>query len=223
MRNRATFLVFALVLVLPTRPALGDASRQAPSPAQTLRQLLDGNARYVQNRPERPNQRPSAAAQHPLAVILSCSDSRVPPEIIFDQGVGSLFVVRAAGNTYDRLALQSIEYAVDHLGTRLIVVIGHDQCGAVTAAVEAYPKPAVGPMLENIYPAVRATHASPGDKISRAIDENARLTALRLTAEPELAPKVKSGELQIAAARYNLATGAIHFLPMANPPAPVTP
>ena len=221
MRNRATLLVFALTLILPTRAGLGDAAPPGPSPAQALRQLLDGNSRYVENRPSRPDQRPSAAPQHPLAVILSCSDSRVPPEIIFDQGVGGLFVVRAAGNTYDRLALQSIEYAVDHLGTRLIIVIGHDQCGAVTAAVKAYPKPGAGPMLENIYPAVRATHDKPGDQISHAIDENARLTALRLIFEPELAPKIKGGELQIVPVRYNLVTGAIRLLPLANPPAPV--
>ena len=137
----------------------------------------------------------------------------MPPEIAFDQGVGKLFVVRVAGNTFDRLALESIEYAVGHLGTELILVIGHDQCGAVTAAVKAYPDPKVGPMLANIYPAVRATQKSPGDKVSNAVDANAILTAQRLGKDPELAEHIKAGELKILPARYSLATGKVRILP----------
>jgi carbonic anhydrase len=181
--------------------------------ADTLRRLLEGNARYVRNDPAPSNRRPSAAPQHPLAVILSCSDSRVPPEIIFHQGIGDLFIVRAAGNTYDRLALESIEYAVHHLGTKLIVVLGHDQCGAVTAAVQSYPNAAVGPMLENIYPAVRATRNKPGDPASNAISENAVLIAKRLANEPPLAAEVRKGELKIVPARYSLDTGVVRTLP----------
>ena len=223
MKPAVLILFFVSAMLFGGRVSSASSAGNGPSPARALQQLLDGNARYVGDRPARPRQRPSAAPQHPLAVILSCSDSRVPPEVLFDQGVGDLFVVRAAGNTYDRLALQSIAYAVDQLGTKLILVVGHDQCGAVTAAVKTYPKPGVGPMLENIYPAVRATHDRPGDKISQAIDENARLTARRLAAEPDLAPKVKSGELEIVPARYNLATGAIHLISGSNPPAPAPP
>src|SRR5436853_5397354 len=89
-------------------------------PTKALQVLLDGNHRYLSNHVQRPDQRPADSPQHPIAVILSCSDSRVPPEIIFDQGLGKLFVVRVAGNTYDRLALESIQYAVTHLGTTLI-------------------------------------------------------------------------------------------------------
>src|SRR5580658_1984191 len=151
-----------------------DVSNRQP-PAEALQRLLDGNARYVTDKATHPDARPSDAAQHPAAVILSCSDSRVPAEIIFDQGVGALFVVRAAGNTYDQLALQSIEYAVAHLGTSLIIVIGHDQCGAVTAAVAEYPKPTTSPLIKNIYPAVAKTRGQPGDPVSNAISENAVL------------------------------------------------
>lgn len=182
------------------------------SPAAALQQLLDGNARYVGDKATHPDARPSDTAQHPAAVILSCSDSRVPPEILFDQGVGSLFVVRAAGNTYDQLALESIEYAVGHLGARLIIVMGHDQCGAVTAAVHEYPKPTASPMLKNIYPAVEKTKGQPGDPVSNAISENAVLVATRLAHDPRLAPMVTSGELKIVPARYNLATGAVTLL-----------
>ncbi len=139
------FCVIASIAILATivfgSPGWGRAAGNGPTAAAALQQLLDGNARYKADKATRPDSRPSAAAQHPAAVVLSCSDSRVPPEILFDQGVGSLFVVRAAGNTYGQLKLESIEYAVAHLGTRLIVVLGHDQCGAVKAAVQEYPKP----------------------------------------------------------------------------------
>jgi len=190
------------------------ANKSAPliPAAKALQLLLDGNQRYVNNRAERPNQRPSDSPQHPLAVILSCSDSRVPPEIIFDQGVGNLFIVRVAGNTYDRLALQSIEYAVGHLGTTLILVMGHDQCGAVTAALKAYPDPSAGPMLINIYPAVREARGQHGDELSNAIDHNAILISRKLGHEPELAEKVKSGQLRIQPARYILQTGVVKLL-----------
>jgi carbonic anhydrase len=213
-RARARLIVVSLatycMLALATAKAEEATSRTPPGRALQL--LLDGNQRYVTNRAERPHQRPSDLPQHPLAVILSCSDSRVPPEIIFDQGVGNLFVVRAAGNTYDRLALQSIEYAVGHLGTTLIMVIGHDQCGAVSAALKAYPNPQAGPMLTNIYAAVREARRQPGDELSNAIDRNAVLIATKLTHEPDLKERVKSGQLTIEPARYILKTGVVKLL-----------
>jgi carbonic anhydrase len=195
-------------------PGLSLEAPNGPPPAIALQQLLDGNARYVADKATHPASRPSDAAQHPAAVILSCSDSRVPPEILFDQGVGSLFVVRAAGNTYDQLALESIEYAVAHLGASVIVVMGHDRCGAVTAAVQEYPRPAAGPMIENIYPAVAKTRGQPGDSVSNAISENAVLIAERLAKDPLIAAQVSRGQLKIVAARYNLATGAVTILPL---------
>jgi carbonic anhydrase len=136
----------------------------------------------------------------------------VPPEIVFDQGVGALFVVRVAGNTYDQLALESIEFGVVELETRLIIVMGHDQCGAVTAAVEEYPRPVFGPMVTNIYPAVAKTRGQPGDPVSNAVSENAVLTAERLAQDPKFAPMVARGELKIVAARYQLATGVVSLL-----------
>lgn len=181
------------------------------TPGEALRRLMEGNARYVANRAEH-RQRPSDAPQHPIAVILSCSDSRVPPEIAFDEGVGDLFVVRAAGNTYDRLALQSVEYAVEHLGANLIVVMGHQQCGAVKAALASYPNPHAGPMLVNIYPAVRATEHRPGDRWSETVNENAILIAKRLAEEPMLADRIKRDQLKVAAARYDMATGVVTIL-----------
>ena len=205
----ATMVAFCMLLSLTANAE--QTSMPIPS-AKALQVLLDGNQRYVDNRVRRLDQRPSDSPQHPLAVILSCSDSRVPPEMIFDQGVGNLFVVRVAGNTYDRLALESIQYAVTHLGTTLIIVIGHDQCGAVTAALKAYPNRAAGPMLTNIYAAVRETHGKPGNELSNAIDSNAILIARKLAQEPELEEKVKSGQLQVQPARYILKTGAVKLL-----------
>jgi carbonic anhydrase len=202
-----------MVFLMAAQTTFAATPVAGPSGDEALKQLLDGNGRYVQDHAQRPDQRPSAAPQHPIAVILSCSDSRVPPELIFDSGVGRLFVVRAAGNTADRLGVQTIEYAVVHLGTRLIVVMGHDQCGAVGAAVKTYPKEHVGPMLENIYPAVHDTQNKPGDAISNAIDENAILVAKKLAADPALAPSVKRGDLKIVPARYALDTGKVTILP----------
>jgi carbonic anhydrase len=200
------------LIALAIGAAGASSGAQSIPSSQALRQLLEGNQRYVKDHAEHPAQRPSDAPQHPLAVILSCSDSRVPPNIIFDHGVGSLFVVRVAGNTYDRLALQSIDYAVDHLGVTLIMVIGHDQCGAVTAAVASYPNQKAGPMLTNIYPAVRKARGTSGDVVSKAIDYNAILIADRLEHEPELAAKIKKGELKIQPARYILKTGEVKLL-----------
>jgi carbonic anhydrase len=207
-RRVAGFCLLAALLI----GNVGNSADVKISPEQALQQLLDGNNRFMQNRAIHPDARPSAAPQHPIAVILSCSDSRVPPELAFDQGVSKLFVVRVAGNTYDRLALQSIEFAVTQLGTGLILVIGHDQCGAVRAAVKAYPDPHAGPMLENIYPAVRAAEHTSGDKVSAAIDANAELVAQRLEQEPALAAHLKAGDLTILPARYILATGKVVIL-----------
>ncbi len=204
--------IFAAIAFAP--PAWSLAPPKATPPAVALQQLLDGNARYVAGQPTHPASRPSDASQHPAATILSCSDSRVPPEILFDQGVGTLFIVRTAGNTFDRLGRESIDYAATHLHTPLIVVMGHDKCGAVTAAVGEYPKRGGGPMLENIYPAVAKTRGKPGDPVSNAASENAILTAERLARDPRLAPLVATAKLKIVAARYNLATGAVTVLPM---------
>jgi carbonic anhydrase len=204
--------IAAVLCTLACAAASADQTTRLVPPAKALQLLLEGNQRYVTDHAERPNQRPSDSPQHPLAVILSCSDSRVPPEIIFDQGVGNLFIVRVAGNTYDRLALQSIEYAVGHLGTNLIMVLGHDQCGAVTAAIKAYPDRRAGPMLTNIYPAVREASGQPGDELSNAIEHNAVMIARKLGREPELEKKVKSGQLKIEPARYILKTGAVKLL-----------
>jgi carbonic anhydrase len=154
-------------------------------------------------------------SQHPFAIIVSCSDSRVPPEIVFDQGLGDLFVVRVAGNVINDEALGSIEYSVDHLAARLIVVLGHQRCGAVKAAKETIAAKGKAPahiqsLVTAIKPAVEATVH--GD-LEATMEANVKNVAQALRASmPILKPKVDSGELKVVGAYYSLDTGFVNFL-----------
>jgi len=154
-------------------------------------------------------------SQHPFAIIVSCSDSRVPPEIVFDQGLGDLFVLRVAGNVIDDHSLGSIEYAVDHLAVRLIVVLGHQRCGAVKAAKDTIAAKTEAPahiqsLVTAIKPAVEATVH--GD-LEATVEANVKNVALALRSSPPiLKPKVDSGEVRVIGAYYNLDTGAVSFL-----------
>ncbi len=153
-------------------------------------------------------------SQHPFAIIVSCSDSRVPPELVFDQGLGDLFVIRVAGNVIDDQSLGSIEYAVDHLAVRLIVVLGHQRCGAVKAAKETIAAKGKAPahiqsLVMAIQPAVEATVN--GD-LEATVKANVKdvVQALR-SSTPILKPKVDSGELKVLGAYYSLDTGSVTF------------
>ena len=129
---------------------------------RVLADLVAGNQRFASDRLMHPHQAHMrvaevAKAQHPTAAVLACSDSRVPPEIVFDRGVGDLFVVRVAGNTADDVALGSMEYAVEHLGVKVVMVMGHKRCGAVSAAVAGGAAPGhIGALVEALLPAVTA-------------------------------------------------------------------
>ena len=154
-------------------------------------------------------------SQHPFAIIVSCSDSRVPPEIVFDQGLGDLFVLRVAGNVIDDHSLGSVEYAVDHLAVRLIVVLGHQRCGAVKAAKETIAAKGKAPahiqsLVTAIKPAVEATVH--GD-LEATVEANVKnVTQALRSSPPILKPKVDSGEVRVIGAYYNLDTGAVSFL-----------
>ena len=154
-------------------------------------------------------------SQHPFAIIVSCSDSRVPPEIVFDQGLGDLFVLRVAGNVIDDHSLGSIEYAVDHLAVRLIVVLGHQRCGAVKAAKDTIAAKTEAPahiqsLVTAIKPAVEATVH--GD-LEATVEANVKnVTQALRSSPPILKPKVDSGEVRVIGAYYNLDTGAVSFL-----------
>ncbi len=166
-----------------------------------------------------PNQTPArraevAKGQHPFAAILACSDSRSGPEVLFDRGFGDLFVVRVAGNVLDRVVVESLDYAVTHLGARLVVLMGHTRCGAVIAAVEGHEESGdVGPMLRELRPAMAAARAMPGDTVANAVRENVILSVKRLKESRELAHKVKSGEVKVVGAIYDLDSGKVELLP----------
>lgn len=190
------------------------------APAEAVSKLKEGNGRYTSGNLEHPGQTTERRAelakdQHPFAVILSCSDSRVPPEIVFDQGLGDLFVVRVAGNVIDDHGLGSIEYAVDHLGTRLIVVLGHQSCGAVKAAKETIAAKGKAPghiqsLVTAIQPVVETTAK---DDLDTTVKANVKhvVQALR-SSKPILKAKVDSGEVQVIGGYYSLDTGAVSLL-----------
>jgi len=154
-------------------------------------------------------------SQHPFATIVSCSDSRVPPEIVFDEGLGDLFVVRVAGNVIDDHSVGSIEYSVDHLAVRLIVVLGHQRCGAVKAAKETIAAKGKAPghiesLVKAIRPAVEATVNGDVEATTEANVKNV-VQALR-TSTPILKSKVDSGEVRVIGGYYSLDTGSVTFL-----------
>jgi carbonic anhydrase len=188
---------------------------------EALSRLLSGDKRFVAGKSNDPTgpaliERRHALAkeQKPFAVVVGCSDSRVPPELVFDASLGDIFVVRTAGEVVDEVGLGSIEYAVEHLGTRLVVVLGHQHCGAVSAAVAGATETGDIPdVLRAILPAIEETKGQPGDPIENAIRANARNIAKRLqSAGPIIAPRVQSGEVKIVAAYYSLDTGQVELL-----------
>ncbi|EWY40503.1 carbonic anhydrase [Skermanella stibiiresistens SB22] len=192
------------------------------SPDQALRLLKDGNANFITDGPYRRGENRErrieiALSQTPFAVLVSCSDSRVPPELLFGRGLGELFIVRNAGNTVDTSALGSIEYAVAQLGVPLIVVMGHERCGAVDAAVSVvrdntrYPG-SIGRMIEPIIPAVLDARDQPGDLLDNAVRANVRRIVRRLSeSEPMLIDPLRQGKLKIVGARYDLEDGSVDF------------
>lgn len=196
------------------------SEQPAVAPAEAISKLKEGNGRYTSGNLQHPGQTTERRAelakdQHPFAVILSCSDSRVPPEIVFDQGLGDLFVVRVAGNVIDDHGLGSIEYAVDHLGARLIVVLGHQSCGAVKAAKETIAAKGKAPghiqsLVTAIKPVVEATAK---DDLDTTVKANVKhvVQALR-SSTPILKAKVDSGEVQVIGGYYSLDTGAVSLL-----------
>ena len=190
------------------------------APAEAISKLKEGNGRYTTGSLQHPGQTAErrtelAKTQHPFAGIVSCSDSRVPPEIVFDQGLGDLFVVRVAGNVINDEGLGSIEYTVDHLGTRLILVLGHQSCGAVKAARETIAAKGKAPgHIESLVTAIKpAVEATAKDDLETTVKANVKnvVKALR-SSTPILKSKVDSGEIQVIGGYYSLDTGAVTFL-----------
>ena len=195
-------------------------AQSAPTPDQALAKLVEGNARFVSGTTTHPNQTAErraalASGQAPFAIVLTCSDSRVAPEIYFDQGLGDLFVVRDAGNILNDHVIGSLEYAVEHLHVSVIVVIGHEKCGAVSAAVAGgHADGRIATIVEAIRPAVVETRNQAGDKVDNAIRGNARRAAVALGAtSPIIATAIRGGEVKVFAGRYDLTSGRVELLP----------
>jgi carbonic anhydrase len=204
-------LLVATLLLIPVAVAAEAPTR---SPDDALRSLLAGNRAFVASGATCSGQSPSrrnevAQAQHPIAIVVGCADSRVPPEAIFGQGLGDLFVVRVAGNVIDEDVLGSIEYAVEHLGVGLVVVLGHQRCGAVKAALESEPAHGnVDAVVKKIRVAI--PRASAGDSLEEAVRANVAASVKQVqSSTPVLAPLVKQAKVKVVGAYYSLDTGAV--------------
>ncbi len=209
---------------------LGGPAAQAASPGpagppagEVLKRLLEGNQRFMKGEAASPRRgpddfRPLAEGQRPTAVIVGCSDSRVPPELLFDQGVGDLFVVRVAGNVVKGAGAPvkgSIEYGVAELGASLVMVLGHSECGAVKAAIkhledkDALPG-AIEPLVNSIRPAVVKARSMQGNLLDNALRANVAIGVETLRGlQPIVAPAVKRGQVKVVGAMYDLRTGSV--------------
>ncbi|WP_404790737.1 carbonic anhydrase [Altericista sp. CCNU0014] len=228
--SRRSLLNFLGIGTLATSLGL-DLLQKRPAEAATLsadaalKQLMAGNQRYTAGQsisPDRGLERITSLAQSqaPVAVILGCADSRVPPEVIFDQGLGSLFTIRVAGNIVDDANLGSIEYAVESLNVKLVVVLGHERCGAVTAALNALTTGTHLPghleaLTKAIEPAIVQAQAEQSDNnlLDRAVRANIRSVVRTLSSsQPLLARRVAQKKLKIVGGHYDLDSGAVEMI-----------
>jgi len=214
-------LTIALIASATIITATASEEESSLTPEIALQNLMNGNLRYAEGNASHPHHSPERRAellsgQHPFAVILGCSDSRIVPELIFDQGLGDVFVIRTAGEVLDNVSLASIEYAIDHLGVPLVVVLGHDRCGAVTAAIEGGETEGhLGCLIDFIQPAVdQAREAGEeSDLLNCSIDNNVHnLVEALESSQPILSEKVERGELMILGAHYHMDSGLVEIL-----------
>lgn len=214
-----TAISIVLAACAPTQAKIENPVANAD---EALQRLLEGNQRYATNKStdlnESQNRRTEVAGgQSPFATIFSCVDSRVPPELIFDRGLGDIFVIRTAGHVVDSAVLGSLQFGVAELKIPLLVVLGHEKCGAVKATVEAVENNATAEaeinwLVDGIRPAVEAAKAQPGDLLDNAVKANVSLTVEHLKSSSILSEAVEKGELQIVGARYDLDTGLVEVI-----------
>ncbi len=230
MFSRRTFLTTAASLPLPggivaglPRPTTGSGRGRPRTAEEVLVRLKEGNERFAAGRVQHAHEaaewrKQLVAGQHPFATVVGCSDSRVPTELVFDQGFGDLFVIRLAGNIIEPGVLASIQYAVHHLKTPLMVLLGHEGCGAVTAALEALDGKAHEPRLIEglvrlIEPGLKALDPKlqgPA-RVSAAVELNVRHSLKQLASTPEVTAR-EGGKPQIVGGVYNLESGRVRFL-----------
>ncbi|MCD0449880.1 carbonic anhydrase [Actinocorallia sp. API 0066] len=229
--NRRTTLSACLLAALGPLAARPAAAVQPPapegphvalSPAEAWRRLRKGNEYWVGDRMRHPDQSSRhrhdlERAQHPFAVVVTCIDSRLSPELVFDQGIGDLFVVRTGAHTVDGLVSGSIEYGPLQDGTPLIVVLGHQRCGAILAAVQALDAGRRAPghladVVEALRPAVTAARRTGGDLVEAAVRHQITRTVRSLDRNPALRPRIDAGGLGLVGAYYELGTGRLNVL-----------
>lgn len=211
-----TILFTLLIAVFVISPVLASTASTSVPADMAQNMLIDGNNRFVVEKYAdheigKAKRAELAKGQHPFAVIVSCSDSRVPPEILFDQGLGDIFVVRVAGNVLDAIELGSVEYAVEHLGVKLVVVLGHEKCGAVKATVDGGELPPnIKAIADKIQPAVAAAKAKPvGDVYETAANTNVLNMVDSLKNDPILN---HVAGVQFIGAKYHLESGKVEFI-----------
>ena len=225
MKRISLLVLVILVAAALAAPSLATTAASGISADEALRLLKEGNARYVEGKPQHPRQDrarlalTAAQGQHPLAAVLTCSDSRVPAEIIFDQGIGDIFVIRVAGNVAATDEIGSIEYAVDHLAVPLVVILGHSQCGAVTAVLDDTKLPPnIADLVAPIKPAVdKAREANPDAAkdvlLKAAITGNVwQAVEDMLRQSPIIREKVRDNQVQVVGALYDLDSGQVQWL-----------
>ncbi|MEZ7892169.1 MAG: carbonic anhydrase [Candidatus Wallbacteria bacterium] len=219
-------LTAAAILLSSQQYAFSKSAETVPAvkPGAAIEKLLEGNNRFVSGRVEHPNQSGERRTdvfkngQHPYAVILTCSDSRVPPEVLFDCGIGDIFVIRTAGNVIDDVSIGSIEYAVEHLGTPIVIVMGHKKCGAVDATIAGGEIPGhIKSIAAQIKPAVLKAKASGGEVLDNAVKNNVELIVEKLKhSKPIISEFAETGKVQIIGAYYDLENGKVELLKNKN-------
>jgi len=219
MKHFSKLAIGILLFVTAALSGVIQHAQPQTGPEVVLAALKAGNEHHAMHKYVHPHetlarQRELIAEQHPEAEILSCSDSRVPPEIIFDQGLGDLFVVRVAGNVASDTEIGSLEYGAEHLHIPVLIVLGHESCGAVTAAVQGgEPEGHIASLVDLIKPAVEKTRKTPGDAISNAVRANVQMVVQQLrSSEPILSHLVAQGKLKIVGGVYSLETGKVTWL-----------
>ena len=213
--------VIAILLLLSlANLSTGQNAGEKITADSVLAELKTGNKHHMAHRYQHPHetldrQRQLVSGQHPHAEILSCSDSRVPPEIVFDQGLGDLFIIRVAGNVASDTEIGSLEYGAEHLHIPLLVVLGHESCGAVTAAVQGGPPEGhIAALVDLIKPAVEKTRGMPGDPVANTVRMNVEMVVKQLrSSTPILSELVAHGKLRIVGAVYSIETGLVTWLP----------
>jgi carbonic anhydrase len=224
-RNSLKFVAGAIGTGILAARAGADLAAPEPAiaendltPDAAMKKLMDGNKRFVDRKRQTPNQDlprlvEVAKAQKPFAAILGCADSRFPSEIIFDQGLGDLFVCRVAGNVATPEEIGSLEFGTLVLGAKVLVVIGHKRCGAVDATIKGTQVPGqIGSLLDAIRPAVESSKDTAGDRLENACKANVVLQANRLKASPVISKLIQEDKLKVVGGYYDLDTGAVNIL-----------